>query len=148
MNIILIKDQEDLGKAGDELEVKDGYARNYLIPKGYAVRATGQALKQLEKLREERKKQRELEIQSARDKADLLKKVSCTIEMETGEEDKMFGSVTAARIAEELAKEQVEIDKKQLLMESPFTSLGVYTVKVKLHPEVKTAFKVWVVKKQ
>lgn len=148
MDIILVKDVDNLGRTGDEVEVKDGYARNYLIPQGFAVAATESALKQMAEIRETRRKQRELEVKKARETAEKLKKVSCTIAMEVGEEDKLFGAVTASDISEELHKEDIEIDKKQIMLSKPFKELGVYTVKAKLHPEVKTSFRVWVVKKQ
>lgn len=148
MEIILIKDHEDLGRKGDELKVKDGFARNYLIPEGYAVKATEGALKQLEKVRKARERQREEEIKCAKEKAEKLQTVSCTVEMETGEEDKLFGSVTVSTIVERLREEDIELEKKQIVLESPLNALGTYTVKVKLHPEVKAALKVLIVKKQ
>jgi len=147
VDIILLKDHEDLGSAGDELKVKDGYARNYLIPQGIAVQATSGMLKQLEKMRLERRKQREEEISAAQEKARKLKDVVCTISVETGEGDKLFGAVTAASIAEALEGEGIDLLKKQILLESPLNSLGVFTVKAKLHPEVKTSFRISVVKK-
>ncbi len=147
MKVILTKDMQSLGIVGDEMEVKDGYARNYLIPKGLAMEVTEGVLRLLE---QKKKKRQRLEgkIKEEYEKlAERIKNVSCTIPMETGEEDKIFGSVTSEMIAQVLQQEGIEIDKKKIVLNDPIKSLGVYSVDIKLHPEVKTQARVWVVKK-
>jgi len=147
VKIILVKDVEKLGSTGDELEVKDGYARNYLIPKKIAVQSTEGALRMLEKRRRgEERKAKKLK-QEHEQLAEKIKATSCTISMEVGEEDRLFGSVTSEMIAESLCAEGVEIDKKKIILEEPIKALGVYNVEIRLHPEVKTQARIWVVKK-
>ncbi len=147
MKIIVLKDIEGLGALGDEIEVKDGYARNYLIPKKLVMEATEGAVRVLaqKKLQKERvdKKLREECLVFA----DMISGVSCTFSMVSGEEDHLFGSVTSEMIAEQLAAEGVEVDKKQIVLEEPIKSLGVFNVEIKLHSDVKAEARIWVVKK-
>ncbi|MBM3253245.1 MAG: 50S ribosomal protein L9 [Candidatus Omnitrophica bacterium] len=146
MRVILKKEIEGLGKFGSVVEVKDGFARNYLLPRNLAVRYSKENLKTLEiekkKLQEiiERKRQDALVL------AEKLKNISCTVKVKTGEEDKLFGSVTSTDIVEALRSESIEVDKKDILLEGPIKNLGIYQVPLKLHPEVKTEIRVWVVK--
>jgi len=147
VKLILLKDIKSLGKLGDEVEVKDGYARNYLIPNRFASEATEGALKLLEaKKREQARKEKQL-IEECQGLAEKIQAVSCTISMDAGEEDKLFGAVTSEMIASTLREEGVEIDKKKIILEEPIKALGVYNVEIRLHPEVKTQARVWVVKK-
>jgi len=146
MKIILREDIERLGKRGDIVQVKDGYARNYLIPQGKALPATPGYLRQFEEekrmelVREGKKKR------AADELANRLNKVSLTAVAKAFEEDKLYGSVTALDVAELLAKEGFEIDKKNILLDEPIKSLGVYTIPIKLHPEVQVNIKLWVVR--
>lgn len=146
MDIILRQDYEGLGEAGEIVTVKDGFGRNFLIPKGIAYIAT-----EANKKRHEADL-KQLSMRQARDKkaaeelAEKLKNVSCTITVQVGEEDKLFGSVTALNIAESLASQGFEIDRRKILLEEPIKSLGIYSVPVKLHTEVEGTVKVWVVK--
>ncbi len=147
MKIILLKDVDNLGTIGDELEVKDGYARNYLIPKKFAMESSEGAMRILEqKKREKENSERKIKEECAQ-LAEKIRSVSCTISMETGEEDKLFGSVTSETIADSLRGEGFDIDKKKIELEEPIKSLGVYTVEIRLHPEVTTQARIWVVKK-
>lgn len=147
MKIILMKDMEKLGDVGDEIEVSDGYARNYLIPKKVAIRATKGALKVVEQKKKEKERRLQKEKQEAAELAEKMTDLSCTITVEAGEEDKLFGAVTSEMIAEALAAEGVEVDKKKVSLEEPIKALGVYNVDIKLHPEVKAQARIWVVKK-
>ena len=147
MNVILIQDVEKLGSMGDELTVKDGYARNYLIPNKIAVEATSGALHMLEQKKKSRERAGKKLKEECEKLAEKLKKTSPTISMEAGEEDKLFGSVTSEMIAESLLAEGIEIDKRKIVLEEPIKTLGVYNVTVKLHPEVKTQMRIWVIKK-
>jgi len=147
VKVILIKDVPNLGELGEELTVKDGYARNYLIPQKVAIESTKGAVQILEQKRQE-KARRDQKIKEECE--ELVKKIegaSFTISMEVGEEEKIFGSVTAEMIAEIMKTEGIEIDKRKIVIEEPIKALGVYNIEIKLHPEVKTEARVWVVKK-
>ena len=147
MNVILIQDVDKLGTAGTEVKVKDGYARNFLIPQKLAMAATPAALNFLERKRKERERLEQQHRTECEQMSEKMKDISLTISMEAGEEDKLFGAVTSEMVAENLAQEGVEIDRKQIILEEPIKRLGVYNVDIKLHPEVKTQVRVWVVKK-
>ena len=147
MQVILMKDIEKLGKAGEIIKVKDGFGRNFLIPQKLAVEANVKSKKFLEN---EKKK---LEAKTKKLKAgaeavkEKLNNISCTIAMPTGEEDKLFGEVTPEQISDFYKREGLDIDKRKISLEKPIRHLGVYQVVVKLHPEIIVNAKVWVVKK-
>ena len=147
MDVILKEDIEKLGKAGDIIKVKDGYARNYLIPKGFALELNPLSLKMAEAQRES-KKQKELDKKKeAQEMAEALANASCTIAVHAGEDDKIFGTVTHADLAESLKNEGITVDKKDILLDEEVHKLGIYYFTVKLHPEVSQRVKLWVVKK-
>ncbi len=147
MKIILKEDLESLGKCGEVIQVKDGYARNYLFPKNLAIPATKGNLSSIEeitrqkKFRDEKKKKGEEKL-----KYDL-EKISITAEVKVGEEDRVFGSVTSQDIALLLKEQGFEIDKRRIDLEEPIRALGVYTVPVKIHGDIVANLKSWVVKK-
>ena len=143
--LILMADVEGLGPAGTVVKVADGYARNHLLPRKLAAPVSRAATKQLEKKRQQREMLVEQEIETARALAASMEQASCTIPVRVGENEKLFGSVTSADICEALAKLNIEVDKHNILLDEPIRELGVYTVKIKLHPEVETSLKVWVV---
>lgn len=143
--VLLMADVSGLGSEGEVVTVSDGYARNYLLPRKLAAAVSEATTRRLAKMREQREAQHQTEIASAREMAARLEKVSCTITVKTGGDDKMFGSVTTANIVDVLKSQGVEVDKHSLLLETPIKELGVYDVKVKLHPEVQATVKVWVV---
>ena len=143
--VLLMDDVLDLGKAGDVVNVADGYARNYLLPQNLAEPVTAAARARLAKLQQAREAQRESERSAAAEKANRLAAVRCTIAVKTGEDGKLYGSVTAADIAEAVCAEGVEIDRQAIEMESSIKELGVFDVSVKLHQDVQTVLKVWVV---
>jgi len=143
--IILQRDVENLGEAGEVVEVRPGYARNYLLPQGLAVPATEGKLRQI---REERMREREAaeqEREAARELADRLQGLSLTFEMLAGEAGQLFGSVSAQDISERLGEQGLDVDRKAILLEEPIKELGVYSVEVDLHAEVRPTVKVWVV---
>ena len=146
MKVILREDVKRLGSAGDVVEVKDGYARNYLVPRNLAVRADAGHMRQLEHEKKVLHEKREKMLKGARKLAETINKTSCTISVQAGEEDKLFGSVTSIDIAEALSKEGVEIDKKHIQLEEPIKSLGVFVVPIKITSEVEARLKVWVVR--
>ncbi len=146
MKIILRQDFEKLGKIGDIVEVKDGYARNYLIPKKIGYLATKGNLQ----THEEEKKQHELrqkkDLVKAQKIASELEKLSLTIPMKVGEEEKLFGAVTSQMIADVLKEKGFDVDKRIIELEEPIKALGIYTVNLNLHTGVVGKVKVWVVK--
>jgi large subunit ribosomal protein L9 len=147
MKIILRQDVKKLGRRGDALEVAEGYARNFLLPQSLALEATPQNIEILERQSEREAKQLEKEKKETSLLGEKLEKLSCTLSRQAGEDEKLFGSVTASHIASALKKEGIEIDKKNIELEKPIRELGVYTVLIKLSHEVKAKLKVWVVKK-
>jgi len=146
MKILLREDYKGLGEAGDVIKVKDGFARNFLIPQGVAFIATEQNKKRYENdLKQQRFRVERDKIQ-AEELSKKLENVSCTISVQVGEEDKLFGSVTSQNIADVLAEQGFTIDKRKIQLDEPIKALGIYSVPIKLHPEVEAAVKVWVVK--
>jgi large subunit ribosomal protein L9 len=148
LKVILRQDVPELGQSGDIVTVRPGYARNFLLPRGMAYEATGANIKQLEEEKrrgEARSKQQYLE---ARRRAAQLESVSLTFHANAGEEGKLFGSITSADIAERLHEQNLdfEVDKRDIELDEPLKSLGVYNVPVRLHAEVKPEIKVWIIK--
>jgi len=146
MKVILKKDVETLGPAGKIIDVKDGYARNYLIPQGIALKADEKNIKILE----EEQKRLKLKLNKDKKNAELLAEklngVSCTATVSVGEEDRVFGSVTSQNIADLLKEKGFDIDRKKILLEEPIKALGIYEIPIKLHSEVEAKIKLWVVK--
>jgi len=143
--LILMADVEGLGLEGQTVKVSEGYARNYLLPRKMAVPVSHAALKRLEKNRLARESRQQNEHAAAQALAQALKQVSCTITVKVGENDKLFGSVNANDIADALKTHKIELDRRKIHLAEPIHELGVYTVKVKLHPEIEASLKVWVV---
>ncbi len=146
MKVILKKDIDTLGNAGDIVEVKQGYARNFLIPSNMAIAASPSNLRSFneeKKLfeRRELKGKKEAELLAAK-----LDKVSLTATVQVGEEDKVFGSVTNQNIADMLKDQGFDIDRRKIQLDEPLKALGVYDIPVKLHHEVEAKVKVWVVR--
>jgi large subunit ribosomal protein L9 len=148
MEIVLTKDYQDLGKAMDVLTVKDGFARNFLIPNGIAVPATAGNMKRVAEARRFSELNEKKKLNEARERAKKIEQVPCTIPVKVGEGDRIFGSVTAQEIAEFLQKEGLEIEKNNIELEEPIKQLGVYTVTVSLYKDVAAKVKVWVVKEE
>jgi len=146
MKLVLRQDYEPLGKSGTVVNVKPGFARNFLIPKGLAMPATEKNLKRYENEKKQMYWRQEKEKRQSEELAKTLENVSCTITVQVGEEDKMFGSVTSQNIAEALESQGYTIDKRKIVLEEPIKSLGIYSVPIKLHTDVEAKVKVWVVK--
>lgn len=146
MRIVLREDVEKLGRRGEVIDVAPGYARNFLLPKGKALHATDGNLKRVEQER------RKFAVRVAKEKEDAaamarrLAGISCTIVRKVGENDQLYGSVTPSDVADYLVKEGIELDKRRILLDEPIKALGIYTIPVKLHPEVTGEIRVWVVK--
>ena len=147
MKVILAQDIDRLGKTGEVIHVKDGFARNFLIPKGLAKIFTPQHLRAIENIKLIRQHVQERELQKVKEFADRLSKASCTVAVEVGPQEKLYGAVTAQDIQTALEVEGVQIDKKMILIDPPIEKLGVYYVSVTLAANVKASVKVWVVKK-
>ncbi len=146
MEVLLLKDVGKVGREGDIVDVADGYACNYLIPKKMAVKAGKGAVDIQKSIQKRRVVRAEAELAESTEVAERITNLSCTVSAKVGEDEKLFGSVTASDIAEALGKEGLEIDKKKIVLETPIKNLGIYSVKIKLHPEVETTLKLWVVK--
>jgi large subunit ribosomal protein L9 len=146
MKIILKKEIHKLGQAGDIVQVKNGYARNYLIPQGMAILATDSNMRVYQQDLKAQTQKALKGQQEAQEFADKLSQVSVTAAVQVGEEEKLFGSVTSQNIADLLKEIGHDIDRRKILLDEPIKALGVYDVPVKLHPEVTTHIKVWVVK--
>lgn len=146
MKVILRQDYEELGHVGDAVDVKDGYARNYLIPRNIAYQATPNAILQLEEEKKQHSRRQEKEKRASEKLAMELEKVSITIQMNVGEDDKLFGSVTSQMIADSLKEKGFTIDKRHIELEDAIKALGIYTVDVKLPGSVIGKVKVWVVR--
>lgn len=147
MEVILKQDIEKLGKAGTIVNVKPGYARNFLIPNNLALVLNTANLKKLEQ--EKLRKTEELENlkKSAKELQEKLSSFSLTIPTLVHEEDKIYGSVTSQDIAKALKDEGFDIDKDLIVLEEPIKSIGIYEIPIKLHPEICAQIKVWIVKK-
>jgi len=147
MNIILTENVEKLGKVGEVVKVKDGYARNYLFPRNLGLPATTGNVKRLEKEKAKRLAAYEAQKKEAEKKAEVLGKVSLTIAVAVNDQEKLYGAVSEAEILEALETEGQKIDKKSLVIEKPVEELGIFEIGVKLHPEVIAKIRLWVTKK-
>lgn len=147
MKVILRDDLEGLGKTGETIEVKSGYGRNFLIPRNLAIPASKGNLRAIGEVR----KQKDIRDKKLRRESviikDRIENLSLTAEVAVGEDDKLFGSITAQNVADLLAKEGITVDRRKIDLVDNIKSLGVYTVPVKIEAEVIANLKVWVVKK-
>ena len=146
MEVILRQAIENLGKPGDVVKVKPGYARNFLLPRGLAYEATPGNLKRIQQERDRLEAAENERRSGAQSVADRLEQVSLTFSARVGEEGKLFGSVTAADIAQQLDAQGFTIEKRQIDLHEPIKALGVYKVPVRLHADVKPEIRVWVIK--
>jgi large subunit ribosomal protein L9 len=148
MQVILLEDVPSLGKIGDLVKVSEGYGRNYLIPKKKAIQATEKNLKVLT----HQKRQVQHHIVRVKKDAEILaariNDLSCTFAKAVGESGKLFGSVTSMEIESFLKEKGIEIDRKKIVLEEPIKNVGMFTVPIKLHPEVSAQLKVWVVQEE
>ena len=147
MEIILLDKIDNLGNVGDVVRVKPGYARNYLFPKGLAVRSSKRNIAFVE----EKRKNIELKIakeeQASQAIFDSLKNIEISMEVEVGENDKLFGSVTTMDLQKALNDKNIQIEKQDILLDNPIKSLGGYDIPIKVTPSLKQNIKVNVVKK-
>jgi len=138
---------DKVGKAGSVVKVRNGFARNFLIPNNLAVPVTSTNLKKLE----EEKKSKALQLEKIKKEAEAVKErlsgLSLTMPVLTQEEEKLYGSITSADISSALKEEGFQVDKGCIVLDEPIKSVGIYEVPIKLHPEIMAKVKVWVVKK-
>jgi large subunit ribosomal protein L9 len=146
MQIVLKEDIDKLGRRGEIVKVADGYARNYLLPLGKALPATAGNLKVIEREKRRYVVRLTKEKEENQALAGRIQALSLTLVRKVGESDVLYGSVTSADVAEALSKEGVVVDKRRIQLADPIKSLGIYTIPIRLHPEVTAEVKVWVVK--
>ena len=146
MEIILRADVQHLGKIGEVVKVKDGYARNYLLPKGLAYPATETNKKKIAYEGERLSKQQAAEKSAAESEATRLADVHLTFPVKVGEEDKLYGSVTASDIQRKLEELSIHVDKRKIDLPEPIRELGEFRVGIKIHPEVRPEVLITVVK--
>jgi large subunit ribosomal protein L9 len=148
MQIILQEDVEKLGNRGELVEVAEGYARNFLLPRRLALEATSGNMKRLEKMRAAFAKKEATEKESATTLAGLLASVSLEFTRKSGENDQLFGSVTSGDVAEALEAKGYNIDKRKIVLAEPIKAVGEYDIPVKLYREVTASVKVVVRKEE
>ena len=146
MKIILRQDYDPLGKTGEIVTVKDGYARNFLIPNRIGILATPKNMKILEEEQKMTVRRQNKDKRQAGVVAEELGKTSLTATVAVGEEDRVFGSVTSQTIADLLKEKGYDIDKRKIQLDEPIKALGIYTVIIKLHSDVEAKVRLWVVK--
>ena len=147
MEVILNKDVDRIGKAGQIVKVKDGFARNFLLPNGLAVPVTSANIKKLEQGKQQKFLQMEKTKREAEELKGKLAHLSLTIPVLTHEEDRLYAGITSQDLAAALKEEGFSIDKNSIALGEPIKSLGIYEVPVNLHPEISAKLKVWIVKK-
>ena len=147
MKVILLEQVEKVGSPGDQVEVADGYARNFLIPKRKAVAATPAHVKSLDNLLRQNKGRTDRLRQVAEAMAARLAEASCVITRQAGEQDKLFGSVTNQDVAAALRVQGLDVDRRKILLQEPIKALGGYTIPIRLHPEVVAELRLTVERK-
>ncbi len=145
MKILLKKNINTLGKIGDVVDVANGYARNYLLPKKFAVIVTKGNIEQINFQRIKNEEKQQVEIKKLQSLADEISNISYTITVKTNEEGKLFGSVTASLIAETISKKGFQIDENMIILDAPIKKCDLYNVYVVLHPDVKAQCRIWIV---
>lgn len=146
MEVILLDAVYKLGNRGQTVKVKPGFARNFLFPRQLALPATEANRRVFQETERSHIKKDLAAMELARERASKLVDVACTIHVQVGEEDRLYGSVTTLDIARKLAEQGIEVDRRQIMLEEPIKQVGVYDVDLRLHREVSVPIKVWVVK--
>lgn len=150
VKVILRENVPALGEAGEIVSVKSGYARNYLLPQDLAYEATEASVRRLEQERERAEQTARRDYLESRRRASQLEELSLTFHARAGEESKLFGSITAADIADRLKEQDLdfEVDRRQIELDEPLKALGVYNIAIRLHADVRPEIKVWVIKEE
>ncbi len=147
MKVILLKDSNKLGKEGDTVEVKDGYAYNYLIPQGLALVVTKGSFKRLEEIKRVKTKVEERKKKDFSKIKEKIEKISLTVTAEAKDDEELYGTINEAQILKLLQPEGIELEKDSLVLDEPIKKLGVYNLKVNVYSGVEATLRVWVVKK-
>ena len=145
MEVIILKEHESLGEIGDIITVKPGYARNFLFPNGIAVRSSKRNIALVAEHKKTAQKRTDRETAANQELANLLKKVEISIEVEVGDEEKIFGSVTNLDVHKALSEKDIEIDRRSILLDQPIKTLGVHNIPIKLSSGKEQEIKVYVV---
>jgi len=148
VELLLIKDVEHLGRVGDPVRVRPGYARNYLLPRGFAAPVTPENLRRLSKERDRRLAEDAETLGALRALGERIAQASVTVEAKIGEEGRLYGSVTALQVAEALAAQGFPVEEHHVRLEHALKERGVHTVSVRLHPEVEVEARVWIVEEK
>ncbi|MEC7724517.1 MAG: 50S ribosomal protein L9 [Planctomycetota bacterium] len=148
MELLLKQNVEHLGRTGDVVDVKPGYARNYLLPRGLAVLVTKSNIAEVERARAQAIAEEEARVAGLKDMGSKLADLSVTIEGKANEEGHLFGSVNASQIAAALREKDIAVDDKMVRLENPLKEIGVYDVTIHLHADVEAPIKVWVVQQK
>ncbi len=146
VELILLDNVESLGMIGEKVKVADGYARNYLLPRGLASPLTEEALRLIEARKIKLQQEYETRLEAARELAKRIDETSITIAMEANEQEKLYGSVGPQQIVEALLEENISIKRECVVLPEPLRELGIYNLELNLTPEVRAVLKVWVVK--
>ena len=146
MKVILREGSAMLGQEGDVVTVADGFARNFLLPRGLALKATPKNIKILTEERKRQASRAELEKKRLEEVANSLEKISITIPVKVGQDEKLYGSVTTTDIAFALQEEGIELDRKKIELTEPIKTLGIHRIPVKLHSALSAEVKLWIVK--
>jgi len=146
MKIILTKDHDTLGEAGDIVKVKDGYGRNYLIPRSLGLAATKSNTKIYEESKRQKSAKKTREHVQSEKLATEISKVSLTASVQVGEDEKVFGAITSQDISNLLSEKGFTVDKRDIILEDPIKALGIYNVAIKVAKDVETEVKLWVIK--
>lgn len=141
MKVIMLQTVKKVGKQGEILEVSEGYARNFLLPKGYAVEASKGNVKTLDDQKQAEKRKKNKELEEAKAYAEKVSKLELKINAKAGEGGKLFGSVTSKEIASLLAQKGVKVDKRKIDLSEPIRNLGDYEINIKLYPEINAVVK-------
>jgi len=142
MKVILIQDVNNLGKIGDSVNVKNGYARNFLIPNKLALFANDQNMKSIESMLKQQELKNAKERSNLESLSKVLDKVTLKFELKAGEEGKLFGSVTSQMISDELAKQDLNIDKKEIVLDEPIKELGKHKVSIDLGENLSASIQI------
>jgi len=142
MKVILLQDVKKQGKKDQIIDVSDGYANNFLIKNGLAVKATETSKKKLKQELDIRKQEEDANIEECKKIAEQLSKMEIVIKVKTGEQDKVFGTISSKQICEELKKKDINIDKKKIKLDHPIDTLGQHLVKIELHKKVEGEVKI------
>ena len=146
IELLLLSNVDKLGKSGEVVKVSAGYARNYLLPRHLAIRASKGVVAVAEEIAKNRQQQLKKALEEVQRLKEKIEAAECQIAVKVGKEGKLFGSVTSADIAKALDKQSIQLDRRKMVLKEPIKGLGDYSVSIKLHPEVEASLKVRVVR--